>query len=275
MIYKAPRLTSLQSIQREDIYPTKEGPVRVRASGRNFYVTKPQRRGNEDAALKEFLAAHFLKIWQLDVPDFAIIQVQDNHIPNELTGVLKNHKFDQPAFGSRLRVNVDHANRMLRFASTYQVSLADMNKELMQIALFDLWLKNDDRNENNLNLLYSFPPNSRFVPIDHGKLFDFGRPGEPLSLQTEQDSLISTSLFSAFVSATQRKNAGRGSENKEAFLSRVALIETNLDHVVSDIPKEWLNDIPDLIGDLRRTIFAGDWLNRVWNEYLQHLQATK
>jgi hypothetical protein len=41
----------------------------------------------------------------------------------------------------------------------------------LMIALFDIWISNEDRTENNFNLLYD-ADRKLFVPIDHTSIFN-------------------------------------------------------------------------------------------------------
>lgn len=67
-------------------------------------------------------------------------------------------------------------------------------RQLMHIALFDLWLSNEDRNANNANLMYDMV-NDDIVAIDYGCCFNTATFDYPLSLLTESESILCSDLF--------------------------------------------------------------------------------
>ncbi|MEM7574569.1 MAG: HipA family kinase [Bacteroidota bacterium] len=271
-----PELFTIETLQKENVYPTGETPIKLRANDRAYYVTKPMRGPSDIGVVRELLAASFLKIWGLPVPDFAIINVKPEHIPQSpfLHSRLQVEHLKRPAFGSRYNEQADHASRLMQFASDYQVNLSNISGELLSIALFDMWLQNDDRNENNLNLLYSHPPNPRFIPIDHGSLFGWGEPGQSLAIQTEHDSLVYSSLFQTFVKAKSRKRYSRSAGSFADFKKSVELCKATLPKILNSSPQEWLAPLPQLQHRLEATIFTDEWLNIVWRTFTQYLHSS-
>ena len=232
-------------------------------------------RGPSDiGVMRELLAASFLRAWGLPVPDYAIIKIKPKHVPAFLHSRLQSEHLKRPAFGSKYEKNADHVNRIMQFASNYQISLSSINGELLLIALFDLWLQNDDRNENNLNLLYAHPPDPKFIPIDHGSLFGWGEPGQQLTIQTEYDSLVFSSLFQTFVSVKARKIFARSPQSFTDFKNLVNRCKAILPHILRSTPPEWLAPLPQLQPKLEATIFADEWLDTVWQTFTQYLHTS-
>lgn len=142
----------------------------------------------------------------------------------------------------------------------------------MEIALFDLWLGNEDRNENNYNLLYDISGGYRFVPIDHAATFNFGIPGEKLSLLTENESLIGTPMFRKLFSRKEVSHFGSDAAVKNKFYFCVGKCFENLETIVAEMPEDWQIEPKILTENLRQTIFHESWLKEVWSTFLEYLQ---
>ncbi len=274
-MYTAPRLRSIETLQARRIFDTALNPIAVRAEDKQYYVTKPQTSPTDRSVVREFIGAHFLKIWDLPVPDFAIIDVQPHHIPSGLHGRLTKHEFSRPAFGSLYLEGADYVTEALAQSGTYQINKTSASEPLTRLSLFDLWLSNNDRNWNNHNLLYRFPPNPAFIPIDHERLFDHGVPGEPMFLQTDNENLSGSVVFQSFVSVTYLRTYARDPASRDAFLGLVDKCQASLGRIVSEMPEEWGSLCTGLIGDSQQTIFAPDWLDKVWKAHLEQLHNNR
>ena len=274
-MYTAPRLSSIEMLQPAKIFlGTAYNPISIRAEDFQFYVTKPQTTPNDETVLREWIGGHFLKLWQLPVPDFAIIDVNPAHIPDGLHRRLTAYEFSRPAFGSRYVPDATYVNETDAKAGAYQVRQTNVATELIQLALFDLWLANNDRNWNNYNLLYRFPPHARFLPIDHEKLFDHGPPGSELSLQTDNENLSATPVFGAFVSRSQIRIHLQEGTTRQAFLIKVEDCRQALPDILDEMPHEWSRLCPSLIDRCAQTIFDRGWLDRVWQQHLIQLASS-
>ncbi len=107
------------------------------------YVCKHSYGSNGMSLLCEYLAASFLRIWKLQVPDFAFVQVQYAHV-KQLH--IPKHYVAKPCFGSQYSVNYQEqtqytGNPDIKKHKEYMES----RFELLKIALFDLWLANEER----------------------------------------------------------------------------------------------------------------------------------
>lgn len=65
----------------------------------------------------------------------------------------------------------------------------DSLEQLMQIALFDFWIANEDRNANNANLMYDVG-RSQLVSIDYGCILNTATFEYPLSQLTTTDTIL-------------------------------------------------------------------------------------
>ncbi len=158
--------------------------------------------------------------------------------------------------------------------SNYQKNLFIKKDELLLIALFDLWISNEDRNANNYNLLCDITNGYRFVPIDHQAIFNHGSPGDKLRLLTDGDSLLSTPIFQMLFSRKELSNADKIARLKNAFYSGISKCNSHLKAILSEIPEDWNIKPEVLVVNLRQTIFEENWLKEVWSSFLEILQIT-
>jgi hypothetical protein len=156
--------------------------------------------------------------------------------------------------------------------SDFQKNLISKKYEFLEIALFDLWLSNEDRNENNPNLLYDVLNSHRFVPIDHQATFNNGNPGETLSLLTETESLIGTALFSKLFTKKEVSRFSVDREVKNKFYFCTQQCADNLECIVSKMPDDWNFDKAEMVESLQQTVFQASWLDLVWNNFIDYLQ---
>src|ERR1035437_1425007 len=113
----------------------------------------------------EFIAASFLKIWNLNVPDFALVNVSRDHIPSEFN--IKDYYFDVTCVGSKFSSGYADLHNLTDLIDPQKRKLYPKRKDLYYISLFDIWLGNDDRNHNNYNLMIDTNNQRNFIPIDH------------------------------------------------------------------------------------------------------------
>ncbi|MDO7742360.1 MAG: hypothetical protein MUP99_01260 [Pedobacter sp.] len=231
------QLTSITSISR--VIPTAGSlPVVVLANDFEEYACKYD---SGSKLINDYLGHQFLQHWGLQTLPAALVQIQKEHIPKEiLGGRIQMHLFDKPSFG--LRYNNDAASISdvllgLR-GDHYEVSKFTDRYDLMNIGLFDLWLANNDRNENNSNLLII---DSKFIAIDHADIFDGCGLGRPLSQLTNEDSILNSSLAATFLSnKTKREN--RCKELIVQFPNFVSNCKKALPELINHIPDEWCSD---------------------------------
>ena len=162
-----------QSILRE--IPTEgQSPLLVLGTDYNTYVAKHE-RGRSTALINECLASAFLAHWQINRPDFAVLEMDVELLEAKqavLSGKHKAHYYDVPAYASRF---VQHAVDMNNFLTNTKKEV--FNKftnplAVLRIALFDTWIENDDRQTGNYNLILK-PIDKSFeiLPIDHAFIF--------------------------------------------------------------------------------------------------------
>lgn len=265
-------MQSLYSIQTADRIFDTNGcrPLLLTCNDMNSYVCK-YNTGHSVASrlMCEYLAASFLKIWGLNVPDFALVTIQKEHIPPEYN--LNSNYFDFTCFGSKYYRNYVEITNFNANISYQQRRTIPNRRELLCIALFDLWLANEDRNGNNYNLLVDIEMRRDFVPIDHEKIFNGRNFNIPVCELTYQDSIISSPFFLKLFSDKDldRDNLDR---IRDDFFKNVQLCAGNAHAIIDQLPLDWNIDKKALENKLINEIFVDKWLVSSFNLFLSFLQ---
>lgn len=172
----------------EKTYNTGEEPVLVACNDHNSYICKYTRySGSANKLVCELMGAVFAKAWMLNTPEIAVVEVRQEHVPYNMSGSF----FSKPILGSLQQSNVVDITPATIPLITPNEKLC---RQLMQVALFDLWLSNEDRNANNANLMYDMV-NDNIIAIDYGCCFNTATFDYPLSLLTESESILCSDLF--------------------------------------------------------------------------------
>lgn len=206
----------------------------------------------------ELIGASFLKIWELKVPDFALVNVDRDHIPEAFN--IHGYQFDIPCFGSRYARNYVEITDFTANISPQRRRIFTDRLDLFYIALFDIWLANEDRNYNNYNLLIDLESQYQIVPIDHETIFNTRIIEYPISELTFEDSIISSPLFFSLLGQNSFPN--RREEIKNNFYLKVSLCKDSFEDILNDIPESWRIDKNRLKNKLINEIFVDSWTEK-------------
>ena len=219
--------------------------------------------------INEYLAHQFLQAWELKVFPAAFVNIKKDHIPDTiLSSKIRVHYFDRPTFGLQYQNDaIDATNILLGLKNDYYELAKFANRfNLLKIALFDLWLANNDRNHNNYNILIQ---SNEFIPIDHSDIFDGGRLGNELSQLTEEDSLIKSDLTLTFLNG-KTKIEDYVDELMNKFPIFVKSCGDALPIIIENLPDEWCNDKPLLTQNIAASVIENaDWINQTKSSFLQ------
>ncbi|MEZ5493685.1 MAG: HipA family kinase [Pseudomonadales bacterium] len=146
----------------EIIRPAEQGltkPFLCRAEdGYRYYVKG--RSATRAGQCHEWLCAHLGRALGLPIPEFSLVEV-----PAELLA-------EAPTYFQPLGAGVAFASRECAAAQWLEPSLAVNIPQALRrdVAVFDWWIRNEDRNAGNPNLLLN--TERELVVIDHNKAFD-------------------------------------------------------------------------------------------------------
>ena len=231
-------LTSIKEIIPEDCFNTRGShPVKVYCNDGNDYVCKYfSGVGTATGLFNEYLAARFLQLWDLKVPEFAIVRVQKHHLEHVS---LPRHYFDIPCFGSSYNKNLKEIDKFFMGWPSRKVMMEAILKDFLKIGLFDIWLSNEDRHFDNFNLLYNFETD-RLVPIDHVQIFNGNNLDKEAYQIADNESILSAPFMIGIFSRNLQQQLKEHRLTIEGeFKSYLRNCYENLDHILLQTPPEW------------------------------------
>ena len=263
-------LQRLKTIHKPDkIYNTAGSPMLVMCNDLENWICKHSR--DSSSLVNELIGSSFASIWGLHTPEVALISVDKDHIPQAANAL----HFSKPCFGSKYieaSKEVDDTTTSLFEDARFRRQLKSKENFLL-IALFDIWLSNEDRNHNNSNLLIDFSNQNdmHFTPIDHESIFNSNALHRELYQINAYESLLTTNLATVLF----KKGAGLGKViNKivEKFYICIKLCEAELANILSLIPVEWEVNREHLESQIRKSIFRKRWLIDCENNFRTIIQ---
>lgn len=177
----------MKNIERKNIYTIEEEirtaghhPLKIIADDFNSYICK-----NGKGVLppyyiiNEFLANVFLECWNLPTPDCCMLDMDLDLLNSKNLSVNHQKKFysQYPSFGSKYIENViEVSNASINDSKKFYNQIVNPIN-FINIALFDIWLLNDDRKNTNYNLLFKIETEKSktlktIYAIDHSFLFE-------------------------------------------------------------------------------------------------------
>ncbi len=248
------QITSITPIT-QVIWTNGSQPVLAHCSDEWDYVCKYD---SPSKLFNEYVAASFLKMWEIPTPEFSLIQIKQSHIPDEIvSGRIQPAFFNKPCFGSR---HLAHAQDITAIANLllqndHERRKIHNTKDFLKIALFDLWVANTDRNTNNHNLLLNPEPHGNVIyAIDHSDIFDGCRLGHNFGPLTYHDSILSAD-FARILLPNRPKLINELDQLTNEFYLCASLCEQNVENIIGRIPKEWKLPIVDPTLALKQALF--------------------
>lgn len=260
------------------VYPTSGShPIEVIADDVETYICKYGIKPPH-GLLREYLGHQFAKLWGLYVPAAAFIQVERDHVPlNLLPDSFGYSYFDIPTFGVQKHPSAEEVGRTFQQKTDYEIRQIDKD-EFLKIALFDLWLANEDRHAGNYNLMLAALDDAshdtflRFMPIDHFMIFNSGSLDEGIYLISENESLLDSPVRQRlFRSKTKLSEAAR--KLLAHFPGWVRACHNQTDSLLGNVPSTWGIELPYIKDYLSGNIFRPTWVEEVKEAFTQRVQA--
>ena len=263
---KIPEYHSIKSIKKQ--FNTGEEPMLVKCSDLNEYICKYMRSLSTPYKLVcEVIGAELAYEWGLKIPMFALIKIHPEHWTPFITINLS-----APAFGSQLQKSViditSSWDNVIQTSSYLQL-------QLLNIALFDIWVSNEDRNWNNANLMYDTASNGLIV-IDHGCILNTATFDYKLSLLTENESILYSNLAHVILKDIS-------TELSEKFLLELKANFTKFRDKKDEIIGKILESIPinwnvriDMVISKMNELFDQKWMDDCWKTFVEYFkEATR
>ncbi len=241
------------------------------------YVCKYSNGVPSNKLLIEYLGYSFARIWGLQIPEAVFINILPEHIPeNILNGGIQGHFFSRPTLGSKYIEDLKEIDSTLIASwksKKSQIKKIVNREDFLKIGLFDIWLSNEDRVQNNPNLMLKALPNGKqIIVIDHEKCFNSGIIDieRPIYQINEADSIICTDILPLFYP----KNAELviiKDQLLHDFSTFVSDCQGQLGEILKPLPKEWGINSETIENYLNNTIFGENWINECKENFLQFL----
>lgn len=260
-------LHSITEIKSEHCYQTKGSkPIRVLCDDLNFYVYKYHiGSGFPFSLFNEYLAACFLQIWQLPVPDFAFVAIDKSHV--ELT-TYPYHYFENICFGSKFMGSYKEVDKIFLETTLLKKENISARDSFLKTALFDIWLCNEDRHFENFNLLYDLKSDV-FVPIDHVCCFNSSNLDKAACLISSNESILASPFFNRFFDRNlQTKFNEIRLSIIEEFKTNVKLCHENLESILAQTPVNWTPD-PSFLKTRLKYFFSEEWIKQCLDHFTQ------
>lgn len=136
-----------------------------------FVVKPPLSNFDFSAIKKEFLCALLLPHWSIVTPPFYSCGITEDLRNNDLENDLR-FKLTDCYFASLFLEEATELNRLFEFKGKVALKNIRKKEDLIRLALFDIWVENDDRKPSNANLLLKSRENKFDIyAIDHAFTF--------------------------------------------------------------------------------------------------------
>ncbi len=224
----------------------------------------------------ELIASEFAKIWGIKTPETCLINVKSEHISNDKFPQLQVGWFEKECFGSlylETSKELDFTMVTMFQEKSFRDKIVDKS-DFLKIALFDIWMANEDRNHNNFNLLLFVSPERMnfFYAIDHVNIFNSSFLDYGIADLTEDDSIIKTDL-AKILFGKNRKLTDIVNNLVEMFYLCTKDCEDKLEDILSLVPDSWDID-KDLIKErITNNLFSEDWKDQCVTNFREFIQS--
>ena len=247
----------------EHMYPTGDIPILVTCTDMTDWICK-HGRDTVSPLVNEIMGSLFGSIWNLKTPPIALINLVPEHFPNKYAPRLQPYYFKKPCFGSsKLKDGQVIDQSLLPSFLKPSFKRKIKNKlDLLKIALFDIWIGNEDRHHGNTNLILD--QNKRgeyfFNIFDHGAIFNTSALKYGIELISDNESLITSELVTILFGNVNNLTEIVDKIVRDFYLC-VLECERELSNILLDIPLEWNCNIVEFEKLLRNNIFNDNWYN--------------
>lgn len=256
------------------VFDTANKPLLVTCTDFRDWVCKYDR--STFNLFNELVATEFAKLWGIKVPETAFIKVKPTHIPSERFPSLQRSWFEKECFGSLYLENskeIELSMLPLFQERSFISKLAD-REDFLKIALFDIWMANEDRHHHHFNLLLHISPErlNFFYAIDHGSIFNTSSWEYGLTLLTEDESIIRSEL-AKILFHSYRKLPEVVNNLIENFYLCTKECQDKLDEVLGLVPASWHIDSESLIERFIEQLFSNAWKQQCEAAFREYVQS--
>lgn len=258
-----PRLHSIAEIVR--VWDTNINPVQVIADDVRDYVAKHNRGMEPCTRLRNELLAHaYAEIWGLPVLDAALLKVDPDHVGRHVASTCQPAYFKHTCFATHYRKDSTEFNQFYDQFSYYESKRFHNRQDLLKIALFDIWLANDDRTGNHPNLLVTADKEGHTIRVmDHEAIFNGNNPERPQYLLSLDDSILTHPALPKLLGKEFNKDAALVNKLVQDLVPLAQACEQRTDEILSYLPADWRIDVATFTPLVHQRLFTEEWLRTV------------
>lgn len=224
----------------------------------------------------ELIASEFARLWGIKTPETTLVKVKEEHIPVDKYPNLQLAWFEKECFGSLYMEDskeIDHSIFSLFKEKSFRNKLSD-KEDFLKIALFDIWLANEDRNFNNFNLLLYVSPEKLFFfyAIDHVNIFNSSFLDYGIADLTEDDTIIKTDL-AKILFGKNRKLTQIVDNLVENFYLCTEECQNKLDEILDLVPESWTIDREQIRQRIIKNLFSDEWKSQCVVNFREFVQS--
>ena len=263
----------------DEIPTTGHSPLKVFADDGNTYFLKNiQGKLPAYELASEIICYYLLNLWKIPTPQLTILQVNTQDFKDDLKRFTNRHKltyYEVPSVGSlALASPVFELNSLTE--PTYDLDIQNLANpdDLWKIAIFDIWVENDDRKPSNPNLLLQITQKgTKIYALDHAFTFltlDYKhlKPEWGIS-QGFNDNILETDLAKELYKIKAKDEQFR-KEVQQFFTDNVVNCKNYMDEILKNIPLEFGLDVEDH-QSITNFLFDENRRQQVEDYFFEHL----
>jgi len=250
------RLSAISKIDKR--YETGDTPFLILCSDSKSYVCKYKRPGlPANKLVCELIGARIAKSWRIITPEIAFVEMN-----GFWDGYPYSHDTVAPVLGSQFLKGVADLSQY-NFDSVPKTRKTV--NQLLRIALFDMWVANEDRTANNYNMLFNIDSQD-VISIDYGGVFNSNVISRPLFNLNKDDSILSSELAGRLFS--NQFSMGVLEHLKEYYMASINRSKAECGKIIADVPPQWEITVEDFENKLAE-LFDERWIDSVWDNFMQ------
>ncbi len=234
--------------------------------------------GDYGKLFNEWLASNFLHLWNIPTPPFSIVNILPSHIaPRFQSNRTYPSLFQSPCFGSKHLAYAQDISELFKLLAenNYEKRKILNIGDYFKIALFDLWIANEDRNSNNPNLLLNPTQDGNIITaIDHTEIFNTNNLKMGLAELTLQDSILMAD-YTKLLIGNQRKALEVVEILQKDYYLCIERCGKSLENIIEAAPSEWGINKQKIAEQINNAIIVNDtWNKKCFSNFTQYLEQS-
>lgn len=257
-----------------EVLDTGDRPIKAIGEDDNAYLIKHNILGHHLSNLiREWICYQLYKRLGVSIPKSVLLNFEPSNFYDELRP-LTGRFYDHIVFGSEWMESREPKDELYESMTPKAESLLNP-AELASILVMDLWLKNNDRVPNNLNLIVS---QRKLYAIDHAATFDqepFERLADPVRKEYFVDPgeigglLVNTHYFKYYFAQYALEFEQKGL----TLCNKIEQIDATLvEQILESVPSNWNLDLNERQAITEYLIYRQDKLK---DRFLGHLNFSR